>query len=52
MSYTHFTYHSYVGAIMAHITLLVMMEIMCVPMALMNRTVEREETRDLCFSTM
>ena len=33
---------------MPHVTLLGMMEVMCVAMhmALMNRTVEREETRD------
>lgn len=35
------------------VILLGVTEVMWVPMdmALMNRTVEREETRDLCFST-
>jgi hypothetical protein len=39
---------------MSHVTLLGMMEVMCVPMhmALMNRTIERKETRGLCFSTI
>ena len=39
---------------MPHVTLLGMMEVMCVPMHmdLMNRTIEREETGGFSFSTM